>query len=113
MLSRETIIALRARHTGFRIALEILHPQQPAAAPPEPPSPSATDDALPVIDLLAQFKAWEAQQRRERRDKIMRLLAVLLLTAALVVGAWNWPRKSSPRTSQPPPEGRAILPAQP
>ena len=114
MPRRETIIALRARHTAFRIAIDILYPP-----PPPPPAPAALSAAteseilnsVPAIDVLAQFESWRWQQLQERHDKRMRRLVVLLWTAAIVVGAWNWPRKSWPRPLPPPPQARPILPA--
>jgi hypothetical protein len=115
MPRRETIIALRARHTAFRLATDILYPPPPSAPPPaalHPPSETETVDATPAIDVLAEFESWEWQQRQERRDKRMRRLVVLLWMTAIVVGAWNWPRKSSPRPLPPPPQARPILRAQ-
>jgi hypothetical protein len=88
MSRRETIIALRARHTAFRIATDILYPPPPAPPPPAP-THSDTVDSMPAIDVLAEFESWEWQQRQERHDKRMRRLVVLLWAAAIVVGAWK------------------------
>ena len=44
MLRRETIIALRARHTAFRMALDILYPQQSRQRPPRSDSVIAATD---------------------------------------------------------------------
>jgi hypothetical protein len=98
MIGRETIIALRARHAAFRVAMAILHPRPPSTAPKPspPPPPPPSGDAVPAIDVLAEFTAWESQEREARRRRAARRLAALLWTAAIVVGAWNWPRKTSP-----------------
>jgi hypothetical protein len=106
MLCRETIVALRARHTAFRMALAILHAPPPAAAP-EPPAEErpSTVDALPAVDVLAQFSAWEREQRQQRdarRRRTSRRLMALLWAAAIALGAWNWDRKAPP-SAQPPP----------
>ena len=109
MLRRETIIALRARHTAFRMAMDILYPQRPLPGPSaSDPPPSA--DAVPAIDVLAQFTAWEWQERQERRRRTMLWLVMLLWAAAIALGAWNWPRRAS-RPSPPVPPARPILPA--
>jgi hypothetical protein len=98
MLGRETIIALRARHTAFRVAMEILHGRPPSTAPkPSPsPSPPPSGDAVPAIDVLAQFTAWERQELQARRRRTTQRVAALLWAAVIVIGAWNWSRKASP-----------------
>ena len=111
MLRRETIIALRARHTAFRMAMDILHPQRPLPAPPESDLPPNAD-ALPAIDVLAQFTAWEWEERQARRRRTTLRLVMLLWAAAILLGAWNWPRKASRPAPPPPvPPARPILPA--
>ena len=59
MLRRETIIALRARHTAFRIAVDILHPPQQEPPPPVP--------VMPVLEEVdPDWEAWTEQQRIRR-----------------------------------------------
>ena len=89
---RATIIALRARHSAFRMAMDILHARRPPAAPPAAQAEAAAVDSVPAIDVLAQFASWEREQRREQRQRTMRRLVVMLWVAAIVIAAWNWPR---------------------
>ncbi len=101
MLHRETIIALRARHTAFRIAMDILHPPQPS-----PPVPQ------PVLPLLEEMEGtlWTGDRFRRRKRLIAVALAVGLLLASLLQ---LYAAFGDPRTWQappPPPAGRPILP---
>jgi hypothetical protein len=47
MLRRETMIALRARHTAFRMAIEIMHPR---LTPPPLPPPEVAIPVMPLPD---------------------------------------------------------------
>src|SRR5689334_4250327 len=115
MLRRETIIALRARHTAFRIAIDILYPPQP---PPQLAQP-----AMPVLDLEgAQAEAaWEAEVRQleERRQRQARwsrrcgmafVMAWLIITLSALLYAFFADTTPPP---PPPPQAHPILPAQP
>jgi hypothetical protein len=112
MLRRETIIALRARHTAFRIAVEILYPQQP------PPAPAA-QPAIPVLEDGEQAVAdWQAQlasaREREWRQTRMRRLVLAVLSAAVITGYVFVCVKASTAPAPPPtpPQARPILPTQ-
>jgi hypothetical protein len=109
MLRRETIIALRARHTAFRIAVDILYPPQPQPQPPMPEPP------MPILEDGEQARAdWQAaaakQAARERTGRVLAIvfgaftLAYLLLIVYAVYLAQNPP-------PPPPPQGQPILPA--
>ena len=72
MLRRETIIALRARHTAFRVAVDMLYPPQlPPEEPPqlqlpvEPIVQWGAYDPARVARIRRRFEA--AEDRRERR----------------------------------------------
>ena len=103
MLRRETIIALRARHTAFRIALDILHPHLQAPPLPEPVVPS------PPVDLDVEAGWFEQHQRRQRRHhRIVIAFVAALWAAAIVIGILNWSRPTS--VPEPPPFARPISP---
>jgi hypothetical protein len=109
MLRRETIIALRARHTAFRIAVDILYPPQ---APPLSAQPARVSDE----EVDRAMAEWEAQGRREaewaRQDARNHWLgiAVLLVGFVLLVALIVWNSANQP-TPVPPPQARPILPA--
>src|SRR5688572_23905641 len=107
MLRRETIIALRARHTAFRIATDILYPQQP------PPAAGAAQPAIPLFeDGEAAIDFWqttihgqaEYERRRRRRLILMGVIALALVLVSLYVN--YGPALPAP----PPPQARPILP---
>src|SRR5688572_26027843 len=108
MLRRETIIALRARHTAFRIATEILYPQQP------PPAAGAAQPAIPLLeDGEAAIDFWQTtiheqaeyeQRRRRRRLIVLGTIALALVLVSLYVN--YGPDLPAP----PPPQARPILP---
>jgi hypothetical protein len=110
MLRRETIIALRARHTAFRIAIEILHPRQ-APPPPAPPAMPVLEDGEQAIEdwqFAVRARAeWERRQRRVRRIVLTVIAAGLLLLYAY--GVWT---ASNPLPVPAPPQARPILPTQ-
>jgi hypothetical protein len=93
MLRRETIIALRARHSAFRMAIDILYPQQsPPEIPTHLPLPAEPTfkwvayDPAGVQRIRRQFEA--AEQRRERRRA---LSIVFLATLGLLwIGYMMW-----------------------
>ena len=99
MLRRETLIALRARHTAWRIAMSIAHPSQPLQAPPE--------RVLPLAPQV-EYAAWTEKQRRER---VAGLLAAVVVVVLLLVICFLF-RSPEPRPRPPVPPARPILPAQ-
>jgi hypothetical protein len=113
MIRRETIIALRARHTAFRIAMGVLYPPHPRPAPQVDlaPTDETPADAVPAIDVLDQFAMWSAHQERERRAqrrKVVQLLLVASLWAVVIlVNVWNWTHDAA--TPSTPPQGRPIV----
>jgi hypothetical protein len=114
MPRRETIIALRARHTAFRIAVDILYPQQSPPPLAQPAMPIVEQQAE-VQRTVAQWKQhirwemeWARHEARVRGFKIAILITALsVLLAYLVYDA----TKSSTPPLPPPPQGRPILPA--
>ena len=73
ILRRETIIALRARHTAFRIAVSLLYPRQsppelppPAPLPAEPAVKWGAYDPAGVARIRRHFEAAEDRRRRLR-----------------------------------------------
>jgi hypothetical protein len=110
MLRRETIIALRARHTAFRIAIEILHPQQTPPPAAQPAIPVLEDVERTVEDWQVAIRAhqeWERRQRRARRMALSVIIGGLLLLYAY--GVWT---ASTPQPAPAPPQARPILPTQ-
>lgn len=101
MIRRETIIALRARHTAFRIAIDFLYPQQPAPPLPQP--------VIPIVDIDGPMTSTLGKPHRPKR-----LLAIVLVVLAmlwlflLVCGMLN--SKDLWEDVPPaPPQGRPIL----
>ena len=109
MLRRETIIALRARHTAFRIAIDILYPQQP---PPPTPQP-----AIPVTEDAQQARAfWEDAERAradfdQARARGLRWFILILFAALLVLIVYAVWDATHPRAVPLIPQARPI-PAQ-
>jgi hypothetical protein len=111
MLRRETIIALRARHTAFRIAIEILHPQQPPPPAAQPAMPVLEDGEQAIEDWQFAVRArveWERQQQRSRRIA----WAVIVGGLLLLYGYGVWSASSPPSPPPAPPQARPILPTQ-
>ena len=100
MLRRETIIALRARHTAFRIAIDILHPRQ--LPPPPMPQPVALaqaemDRAQAEWDLEARRAArWESERRRTLWIQIAVIVVVLMGFIAFLIYADEYQPTPSP-----------------
>jgi len=111
MLRRETIIALRARHTAFRIAVEILYPQQPPPPGVQPAIPVLEDGDQAIDDWQAAIRErWEWERREARKRRL-----VLAVISAFVIGLYVFLClvASSPPTPPPaPPQARPILPTQ-
>jgi hypothetical protein len=108
MLRRETIIALRARHTAFRIAVDILYPPQP---PPASVQPTTVSDE----EVDRAMAEWETQRRREAelakedaRNR-WRLIAIASVPFVLLIAYLIYDSVTQP--SPPPPPARPILPA--
>jgi hypothetical protein len=81
ILRRETIIALRARHTAFRIAIDILHPRQ-SPPPPMPPQPAA----LAQEEMDRAQAEWDLDARRAATSEREYRRALLLQITVIVVG---------------------------
>ena len=111
MLRRETIIALRARHTAFRIATDILYPQQPppAGATVQPAIPFAEDgeDAIDIWQSAIRERA--AYEQRRRRRGLIVMLAIMAALAAISVYVNHGGQLQD--FAPPPPQARPILPA--
>ena len=99
MLGRETIIALRARHTAYRVATDLVFPPQAAPEPvleevkPPPPLPTP-EQAAEAIAAADGRRKWVEQvishseyewQRRERRRKLAERVVAMTAAAALVL----------------------------
>jgi len=106
VLSRETIIALRARHTAFRIAIDILYP-------PQPP-PTLAQPAIPVVEEVEQTCGdWQAVERAQAAveqlaaRRLRRFIIILFAALALlfVYAVWDAMNRPSP---PPLPQGRPI-----
>jgi hypothetical protein len=108
MLRRETMIALRARHTAFRMAMEILYPRRPAAVTPPTPDQHVACNPLPAIDVMAQWRDYEKRRRADSRQKTMLWLAVLVWGAAIVAGWWSASSFEALPAAPPPPQARPI-----
>ena len=110
MLRRETIIALRARHTAFRIAVEILYP-------PPPPPPSVQPATVSDEEVDRAAAQWEAQSRREaewaRQDarNRWRAIAILATLFILLIAYIVYDSSNQASPPPPPPQARPILPA--
>ena len=105
MVRRETIIALRARHTAYRVSTDMLFPAQAPPEPvpvlkevkPPPPLPTPEEAAAFVAELEAR-RAWaeqvlrrteEAWLRRERRqERGARIVAIIAGAAMLLFSAF-------------------------
>lgn len=86
ILRRETIVALRARHTAFRIAIDLLYPMQKPPQPPPLPAPPWVEsefrtvlDAQQMEELKRRAAALEVRQNR-------RLAVLVLFVLALYMG---------------------------
>jgi hypothetical protein len=110
MLRRETIIALRARHTAFRIAIEILYPQQPPPPATHPAIPLLEDGERAVEDWQVALRAHEEWEKRQRRVRAT-ALAVIIGAMLLLYGYGVW-SVSNPSPPPAPPQARPILPTQ-
>jgi hypothetical protein len=115
MLRRETIIALRARHTAFRIAVEILYPPQPPPPPVQPAIPILEDDdsARAEWEALERHRALEAKRRARQYRRLMPILLTLLVAFWLwliIYGIFFYEPASPP---PPPPQAQPIPPASP
>ena len=80
MFRRETIIALRARHTAYRIASDILYPQVDVEPPPEPAIPWMPPETGPRL--------------RRRSARATRIAAALIwaLTLAILIFVYYRPK---------------------
>jgi hypothetical protein len=95
MRNRETIIALRARHTSYRIASDILHP--PLESPPLPVVPVEDhawvprEPVVPAAELLAKANARPpsspSRPRRLRTEVIVLVWTAFWMIALLVACA--------------------------
>ena len=108
MLRRETIIALRARHTAWRIATAIMHPPQP---PPESP-PSLPLRAGEALGPVVVDQDWLEQELRRGRRRHWRALVAILLMWVLALVLLGVLYEDPPPAPPPVPQGRPILPAQ-
>ena len=105
MLRRETIIALRARHTAFRIATDILYPHQSVGPAPEP--------VMPIMDMEGEIGWGRELARRRKRIVAWIILGVWVFLGVLLV-VYSIETGTRQPVPQPPPvpQGRPILPAQ-
>ena len=116
MLRRETIIALRARHSAFRVAADLVFPPQ---APPEmpvleamkPPPPLPTpEEAAAFVAGADARREWVAQVKRrcernyDRRHNVpaIVLAAWMVLCVVLLVVAGVLAPEAPPPTPGPP-----------
>jgi hypothetical protein len=112
MLRRETIIALRARHTAFRIAIDILYPPQPSP-PPMPPQPTTLareemDRAQAEWDLDERRAArWEGERKRTLGFQIAIIVVALIAVTAFLMSVDEYP------PSPPSPVAPSAAPAPP
>jgi hypothetical protein len=92
--SRETMIALRARHEAFRIATEIDRPHMEAPPPPEPAIPLMPHEvgyrpappALPVyIEYIDAPRPQSPVARVLMSDLVLSLLMILIGAGVIVL----------------------------
>jgi hypothetical protein len=105
VLRRETIIALRARHTAFRMAMDILYPQQQPSPPDPIPAAPATDifSEQPIHELPDWLK--RKVRRSEALQRRRRLLLAWWVMGWVVFGvvATVWFIREVNRATLPPP----------
>jgi hypothetical protein len=118
MLRRETIIALRARHTAYRVATDLVFPPQPPPEPvleevkPPPPLPTPEEAAAAIAAAEAR-RAWvervmrrsehEWQRKERRRARGERLFAMIIAVAFLLFIAFAISVAIIEGTEPPPP----------
>jgi hypothetical protein len=111
MLRRETIVALRARHAAFRIAVEILHPRQPPPPAVQPAMPILEDGDQAIEDWQLATRERKAREKRETRNHRL----VLAIVSAVLVGLYAYAcyvASQAPPPPPAPPQARPIMPTQ-
>jgi hypothetical protein len=113
IIRRETIIALRARHTAFRIAVAILYPQQPPPALAQPAIPIVEDGEQAQADWVEELRRRSEDEERRRRlgRRALAIVATLWLGFILVMLIHAILADAPASTPPPPPQGRPIQPA--
>ena len=113
ILRRETIIALRARHTAFRIAVEILYPQQPPPALAQPAIPIEEDGEQAQAEWTEELRRRAEDEERRRRlgRRALAIVATLWLGFVVVMLIHAVLAEEPVSPPPPPPQGRPIQPA--
>ena len=111
-LRRETIIALRARHTAFRIAADILYPQQPPPAVAQPAIPIVEDGENARAEWEEELRRREARAERQKRHFRWTLASFAVLALAMCLWLMIYAIFLEKTLTAPPlPQGRPIRPA--
>jgi len=97
MPNRETLIALRARHTAHRVASELLHPEleklpEPVILIDEPPR-TWGGSVVPVDEILARANAnpprrWLVDEVEPRIVRAVEIIAWIAFWLLLFAIAW-------------------------